>query len=552
MKMRYRTFIAVVMVASAVMAQDDAITRNVTVERNYNPSTVNATKISPVPTKEDLSVEQPEVSYSLWSSSEDVTIKNDIAKADEYTPESVTDSKKGVAKVGLGFYWQTLGEFYYPLINSDKYLLDINLMHKSNWGHVKIADGTSPRAAVHNTKLNLNFESQFSTSRLFTGVDVSYNGFDYYGLSDLPKEKDIMKDTVGTYTTVDFEIGMASTNPYSTFEYDFKVGYEFLGRNFDLMQNALFAEALLAGEVGEGRLGANIALDVDMLNRKVGDEKEFEAKVLLTLNPFYTFVRERWNLTLGAKMFALASPDKKRPVTGCADIKGTFALVPELFYLNAGIGGYFDINAYADVIKMNNYITPNLIVEPTYSPLDVNVGIKTNVMKGLMFEASARYALILDQFYFINREQDGSMTNTFDVVYDNTHRVTAELGLYFTYVKNLDISLKGRYNFWGVTSIERAWQRPAWEINFDAKYTIKEKWRIGLTYNFLGGRYALVGGDAIYMNDVHDLGVTFSYQVLDFLEVFAEGKNLINIKSDLYYGYRSMGINGLAGVTFRF
>ncbi|MBR4482638.1 MAG: hypothetical protein IKS58_01530, partial [Paludibacteraceae bacterium] len=56
-----------------VMAQDNDIKRNVTVERDYNPATVNATKISPVPTKEDLSVEQPVVTYSTWSRAEDVT-----------------------------------------------------------------------------------------------------------------------------------------------------------------------------------------------------------------------------------------------------------------------------------------------------------------------------------------------------------------------------------------------------------------------------------------------------------------------------------------------
>jgi outer membrane receptor protein involved in Fe transport len=89
-------------------------------------------------------------------------------------------------------------------------------------------------------------------------------------------------------------------------------------------------------------------------------------------------------------------------------------------------------------------------------------------------------------------------------------------------------------------------------VNFDANYTIKKKWRIGLSYNFLGGRYALIDGQAVKMKNVHDLNIYFSYQVLDFLEIFANGKNLANVKADTYYGYTSMGINGMIGATFRF
>ena len=56
----------------------------------------------------------------------------------------------------------------------------------------------------------------------------------------------------------------------------------------------------------------------------------------------------------------------------------------------------------------------------------------------------------------------------------------------------------------------------------------------------------------VVMNDLHDVNVWASYQALDWLNVFVEGKNLANIQSDTYYGYRSFGINAMAGVTFSF
>lgn len=548
--MKYRLLILAIIGSCCVMAQDNDIKRNVTVERDYNPATVNATKISPVPTKEDLSVEQPVVTYSTWSSAEDVTCANEVAKADKYTEKQRAEAKKGIAKVGLGFYWQTLGEFYYPLLHNDKNMLDIDLKHLANWSHNKLPDGTSPRAINHNTRLSLNFSNQFSSSRLRTGVSVSYNGFDYYGLSSLPREIDLMKDTVCNYTTVGFYMGLGSTNPYSNIEYDFEVGYHYFGRNFGISQHNILLAGDVCGEAGPGKFGAEIDIDFDINKRSW--EPKAEVGALIKLTPYYKLGGENWNLKLGGNLFIHAEKGTKRPVTGSADVEGSFGIVPDLLYLNAGVGGYFNENMYTDVFLENKYIDNDFEIEPTYCPFDLNVGIKTNIMKGLMFEAGGRYSIIFDQFYFVNHTVGGLSSNTFDVVQDNTHKLSAELGLYFTYVKNLDMSLKGKYNFWGVTTIDTPWQRPAWEVNFDAKYTIKEKWRIGLSYNFLGGRYALVDGEKVKMKNFHDLNIYFSYQVLDFLEIFANGKNLANVKADTYYGYTSMGINGMIGATFRF
>jgi len=534
-------------------AEEDLMNRSVTVERDFNPTVEEAKKISPIPTKENLNVEQPEVTYSTWSSAENVDVKNSLALADKYKDKQSVDSKNGVARLGLGFYWQTLGEFYCPLVKGDKYLFDIDIKHLGVFGNVKLSDGTTPRAMEHNTALKLNFENQFRNCKLHTDAVASYNGFDYYGLSSVGKPINAMKDTVGTYTTAGFHIGLNSTNPSSAFEYEVEVGYNFFGRNFGIAEHNIVAEADLGGEVGEGKLGAEFEVNGNIMTEKNPGEEKMPSGCFIKITPYYIFERENWNLKIGANLFIMAEEHTKRPFTGSADIEGTFALVPERLYLNALIGGFFDENMYSHIIKENKWVAPSLFVEPTYSPIDVNLGIKANILKGLLFDAGVRYTYILDQYYFVNDTVDGgNFINTFHAEYDDTHKVTAQLGLYFNYVKGLDMSLKGKYNYWGTKNFERGWQRPAWEVNFDAKYTIKEKWRIGLSYNFLGGRYAKIQNESVKMKDVHDLNLTFSYQILDWFELFLEGRNLINIQADTYYGYTTMGINGLIGVTFRF
>lgn len=539
----------------AVLAQDDALSRNVTVERDYTPSTVEAVKISPVPSKEDLNVEKPNVTYSNGSNPQNVAVTGDVVKPDYYEDNLIQEYRKGVAKMGLGFYWQTLAEFYYPMIKTDQYLFDVDLKHIGNFGRRSLADGTTPRAMEHNTALKLNFEDQLTEMTLFANARVSYNGFDYYGYQDslgVPTElhtDTLLRGKTGSYTDVAAKFGLFSTNPYSNLEYKFDIGYQYFGRNFNVREHSIHTNLDLGGEVGPGKLGAEIDAEVEFFNKGEGNETD----CLIKLKPYYIFGGKRWNLRLGADMNIYGEKGAKRPFTGSANILGNFALIPERLYLNTGIGGYFNENMYSEIIKENKWINPMLIVEPTYSPVDININLKTNIIKGLMFSAGVRYTLILDQYYYVNDTLPSGITlNTFNVVYDNTNKVSAELGLYFNYVKGLDISLEGKYNYWGTVNLEKAWQKPAWEVNFDARYTIKEKWRIGLSYNLLGGRYALIGGKAQKMNNVHDLNLYFSYQVLDFLELFATGKNLINITSDSYYGYTTNGINAMIGATFRF
>ena len=45
----------------------EEVSRDLTVEREYDPTVANAKKISPTPQKEVVEVEQPEITYTTWS-----------------------------------------------------------------------------------------------------------------------------------------------------------------------------------------------------------------------------------------------------------------------------------------------------------------------------------------------------------------------------------------------------------------------------------------------------------------------------------------------------
>lgn len=584
MKRIFLTSIGLLSIVWAVFAADE-VSRDVTVQRDYNPTIGQVSKPMLTPDKEDYKPEPPQVKYTTWSKTEEVNMPFNMLKSTDAEIARVYDYKKGVFKAGLGFYWQVLGEFYYPLLQGEKYLLDIDVKHHSNWSNIALEDGTKPRGMSHFTDVALAYEHQFRSSRLAMKADFAYTGYDYYGMSTEPITP-LYKDTVGTNSAFEFTTRLFSTDTKKSFQYDLGIEYLYFARNFGISMHEAGLDLDMSGVVGNGRLGGEVKVDVHVTSGLAHAEEhaasgatevtEGEADAessqapahtaaILTLTPYYELAGDDWGVKIGANLFAhIAAGDVKWPVSGSADISAHVGIVPELFYLYGGISGAYSSNDYYSIVRENKYITPNLEVEPTYSPFDVDLGLKIRIMRGLLFDVNASYRIILNQYYYVNHlhqtlnpstqvMETDYYTNTFDVVYEpTTHNISVGAGLHFDYVKGLDLSVNANYNLWGVSQQAYAWQKPAWEIGFKGTYEFLEKWQVGASYQYLGGRMAQVADKSVAMNDLHDVNVWASYKALDWLSVFVEGKNLANIQSDVYYGYRSFGINAMAGVTFSF
>ena len=572
----------------------EEVSRDVTVERDYNPTIGQVRKQTLTPDKEELTPEPLEVKYTTWSKSEEVEQKPNLQKPITVDVDRFYPYKKGMAKVGFGFYLQALAEFYYPLLQGDTYLLDVDVKHHSNWSKITLEDGTKPRGMSHFTDVALNYEHQFTDMRLAMKADYAYTGYDYYGMSTEPVTP-FYKDTVGNNSVFEFEAKLFSTNTKNSFQYHVGLDYLYLGRNFDISMHEFGFDADISGAVGNGRLGGAVKLDVHTTSMPghASSVPELASSVpepvssvpelvegpedtgstaapahtatILTLNPYYSFGRDDWSVKIGANLFAhIAQGENPWPVSGSANISAHVGIVPELFYLYGGIGGDYSSNDYYSMIRENRYITPNLEMKPTYTPFNVDLGLKVRIMKGLLFDVNFAYNLILNQYYYVNHVHEvlnpvtnlmepDYYTNTFDVVYEpTTNHIAVGAGLHFDYVKGLDLSLNAQYNMWAVETVPYAWHKPAFEVGFKGTYHFLEKWQVGASYTFLAGRMAWVQDAPVAMNDLHDVNVWASYQALDWLNVFVEGKNLANIQSDTYYGYRSFGINAMAGVTFSF
>ncbi len=126
------------------------------------------------------------------------------------------------------------------------------------------------------------------------------------------------------------------------------------------------------------------------------------------------------------------------------------------------------------------------------------------------------------------------------------------MSLTFDKIDAIDIALTGKLNKWGLSDNAKAWQQPTYEIGLKGSYKINSDWKVGLSYNFMGERYALINNSEVAMKDVHDINAFANYQFCNWMGFFANINNIANGKYETFYGYRSFGINGMIGVIMSF
>jgi outer membrane cobalamin receptor len=190
----------------------------------------------------------------------------------------------------------------------------------------------------------------------------------------------------------------------------------------------------------------------------------------------------------------------------------------------------------------------------TDEQIRVGGGITGNV-SGFNMYAEAFYSYINDMALFVN---DTSVTfqNRFKVIYDDISLLQIRGGVDFLKLKQLRARLSATYYQYIPKEEDKAWHMPDFEIELDARYTLKEAYTFRFFMLVLGSKYA-----PDYVNSTMeenkikgalDLGFGFDYRINRMFTAFAEANNLLNQNYQRWYQYPVQGIMGMVGVKMSF
>ena len=586
--------VALLGTAATVNAQEDTskkqnLEREMTLEREYDPSVQDASKVNTLPVIKEPTVKKMPIDYAGFTVPADPEKEISLLPSGNIMTDILYNKRRGYFNFGAGTYLNLNGDLGYHILSTDKDQLNIWFSHRSTNGKVKYLQIDEKVKAKLNDNLGgLNFKHNFDKLALKMGVKYGYSGFNYYGfpmyldpsssaipeiLSDIETNQvaQTIKANVGVESKEDAPVGYLLDLGYTNFSYKYGAGESFDGPTEGTF-NLNFG--LNAGFGGNQRVGLdgnfqyfNYSLPNDMKipdGEKAGYTYYFDNFAAATLSPYYKIEGENWHVKLGVNAMFFSGEHKEFMASPniSADVEVADKTV---LYLSAN--GKLKSNSMYDLFQVNRYTSPVSRITPSRNWLDGILGIRSGVAPGFWFDVFGGYKITSDDYFY-----DPAFQNTKghfgNLCYPSNLMDSKQLfvgaNLKYSYQQLFEISLKGVYNNWDVEYSEdhstgflntheaEAYGMPEMEITAGVTVRPIKNLSASLDYYLATGRKTPLGLDYIKMKNINELNLTGAYNINDTFGLYLKLNNVLFQKYELYYGYPLQKFSAMIGVNINF
>lgn len=577
--------IAMLGCASGIMAQEEVnkeeknLNREMTLEREYDPSVQDANKVNTLPAVKEPTVKKRAIDYAVFAVPTEPEKQISVLPSGKIMADMDYNKRRGYLNLAAGMNLNINGDFGYHILSTEKDNLNVYLSHRSTNGNIDyIQIDDKVKAKLNDNLGGLNYKHKFEKAVFNIGAKYGYSGFNYYGLpvtgnlEEVGTNLDLADRTTNQVNqTIGANIGIESEDEEAPFGY--MVDFDYINfshkygadaksdgpteNTFELKFN------LFAPFGGNQRIG--LAGLAEYFSYNLPERCSFENHAEVILNPYYTIEGDIWNLKLGAKAMIVTGENSK--FAASPDIAFDVEVADNtVFYLKAD--GKLYSNSMYETALVNRYVNPTEELMPSRNWLDANLGIKSGVVPGFWFDVFAGYKITSsDVLYLPSRvfEQDG-FGNFAEAMSDiNTKRFFAGVNLKYNYQKLFEINLKGVYNNWKANygdswiggeanaELDRVWGKPTAEINAGVTVRPIDKLAVDVNYYLATGRYTQLGGyEEVNLNNINELNIRGMYNINKTFSVNVQLNNVLFQKYDIYYGYPAQGFNLMGGINVNF
>lgn len=566
-------------VAGTIQAQDDNLKRELTLEREYDPSVQDANKVNTLPDVKQPEIQKKAISYSTQTVPTDPEAEISLLPSGKIMTDILYNKNRGYLNAGAGTNLNINGDFGYHFLNTDKDQLNLFFSHRSSSGKHEYLQGEKLKQKVHlNDNLGgLNYMHNFGKASMKLGARYGYSAFNYFGYNEsigLTSPATFGIDTKQVNQQIGFNAGVESHEgaplgylleiDYTNFSHKYGLSEDIDGIKENTIGVKGGMNALFGGNQQIGVFGKLEFLNYSLPTLPSGylPELEFENHAEITLSPYYKVEGDIWKIKLGANvMFITGNHDK---VFASPNIAADVTIADKtVLYLNAD--GKIQSNSAYELSLRNRYVNPWFDVRPSRTWLDSKVGLKSGVAPGFWFDVFAGYKATDDDILFIQTVEDSYINYSISDYY-NTKLLFAGAELKYNYQNVFEFSLKGVFNNWDVKETSsweggpapkfEAYGRPKTEVTALIDVRPVEKLTVSAKYYLGTGRktvqYKLSQWDPIDMKNINELNVTGLYNITSNVGVYGQLNNLLFQKYDLLHGYPAQGFNAMVGVNINF
>lgn len=558
--------------------KDTTLTRQLELEREFNPTLQDANKINSLPAIREPQVTKANTDYATWATRATPPLEIALPKPGKIMTDIPFSLYKGYVKLNAGNYANIDGALGYRFLDSQSDKLNFMFLHSSSNGDVDYNQTSTPQ--FHKLRFmdnfgKFNYSHIFETSALELETSFLHSQFNYYGNNlGAPRVHDDNNQTLGVFnvraalrnTQTDLlnYVGSLNFHNFST-KYGRTLTDEGLNGNqieLDLDLNKSF----MGGDNLAGVKGNFTGTFYDEIQLPQGEE--ISNFLMIDVNPYIHFEGFNWKVRLGANIDFVFDDENQFYVSPNAALSVMVTDNTSL-YLNAN--GGVSKNTYLDMYKESRYIRPNTIVKHSYTPLDIVAGTKIGAIDGFRIDIFGGYKKISNEHFLILQSNDppvSSLPNEpwgyqeflYPLLGDLSH---SHIGarLHGNIWSPLDVSIEVKKNFYTVDKVTglgweptelKAWNKPGFETNIQATYSATNQLKIMLGYYFANDRWTIANGQSVTMNNLNDLNAGAIYNVNNMFSINLKANNILNQSYDIWYGHPTQGINVMGGFTFKF
>ena len=556
----------------------DSIVEVINIITSYTPTISDAFKIKKTP-KIILSntTSKKKLSYSIFSAPVASTFvpKSGVVKGiDVGKKERLFDNY-----LALGF-----GNYTTPFI---EFFLHQNRKFETDYGiYLKY---TSSENGVKNTFLNNEFSTlnlggfYLKEERGFTwkiGGNMYQKQYNWYGLPNISFDNNIINS-------------IAAEQTYGFYEVESEVVFE--DSYFDNIKGALslFDDKFGSKEVGF-LLKPSLKIPLGFISKNLTElelqtninylQGEFEQNYLNNSNIKYSFFnlgihpvyRVNWNklsIKLGSKIYLTS--DIKNSLTNILaypDIEITYPVISNLINFYAGASGDLHMNSFQNFSEQNPFVSPTLFLTQTNEQYNLFGGINGIISSNISFNVKASYKSDEDHALFVrnNSKSNGVFNastsllgyeygNSFNVFYDDISTLSIFGEIEIDASKRFSIGATIQINSYSTTFQQEAWNLPKIEGAIYGKYK-NNNWYANANIFFVGSRMDVQYNGTFpstiasieSLDAFTDMNLNGGYHFSDFFSAFVKLNNILGIDYDRYANYNVLGLQALAGITYKF
>lgn len=406
---------------ATVSAQEDKtkeknLNREMTLEREYDPTVQDASKVNTLPVIKEPVVKKMAIDYATFTVPADPEKEISLLPSGNIMTDIQYNKRRGYFNFGGGTYLNLNGDLGYHILSTDKDKLNIWFSHRSTNGKVKYIDTDfdKVKAKLNDNLGGLNFKHAFEKLSLDMGIKYGYSAFNYYGLPVYSPESSVTlvpenfdRETNQVNQTIQAKIGVESKEDapvgylldlgYTNFSHKYALSKEQDGPTEHTFDVKFDLNARFGGEQRIG-LGGNVEYFNYSLPTMGGQEYlEFENHAEATLSPYYKVSGDNWNLKLGANIMFVTGDNSKFMASPNITADVEVADKTELYLV---AGGKLYSNSMYEISQVNRYINPTMELLPSRNYLDGTVGIRSGIAPGFWFDVFGGYKITSDEVFF--------------------------------------------------------------------------------------------------------------------------------------------------------